>query len=161
MQPGTEFASTTGAALQLALWSLEYNQMPSSGPMTIADPNTPFQVNSSTASTIIADADTYLSDAYGQSEDTYFLNLNTASEETTDANNGQGVFCTDLLDFTNTPKAVPSINTSQQPATRHRRHVDRRPGHRQRRLHPTGTVTFNLYSNSTGTAARRCSPTPT
>ena len=40
-----------------------------------------------------------------------------------------------------------------QPAAgqRHRRQLDRRQGHRQRRYSPTGTVTFNLYNNSTGT----------
>ena len=47
--------------------------------------------------------------------------------------------------------ATPTINTSQQPASRHRRHLDRRHGDGQRRVNPTGTVTFNLYNNPTGT----------
>ena len=32
--------------------------------------------------------------------------------------------------------ASPAINTTQQPATRHGRHLDRRQGHGQRRLQP-------------------------
>ena len=79
--PGGQTYSTDGAALQLALWALEYNQMPTSGAMTLADPNSPFQVNTSDTDTaIITAANNYLSDAYGNSEDAYFLNLNTDPE---------------------------------------------------------------------------------
>ena len=56
----------------------------------------------------------------------------------------------------------PGHPGDQHPAAagrRHRRQLDRRQGDGHGGYNPTGTVTFNLYNNPTGTA-RRCSPTP-
>jgi len=115
----TAQTSVNASALQLALWALEYNQMPSSGAMTLGNPNTPFIVtttgSSPTPAAIVSAADTFLSEAYtaetsGNSQNAYFLNLNTAAEETSGANSGQGMFCTDLLNFTNSPTPTSAFD---------------------------------------------------
>jgi len=150
----TAQASVNASALQLAFWALEYNQMPTSGPMTLQSPNSPFQVNMSATDPIVTAANSYLSEAYaaernGNSQDAYFLNLNTTAEQEPDANLGQGMFSTDLLNFTNT--AIPAINTSQQPATAAVGTSIADTATVSGGDNPTGTVTFNLYNNSTGT----------
>ena len=142
--------NTNGAALQVAFWALEYNVMPSSGPMTVtspAHPGTPFSATG-TSSAILSAADTYLADAYNngtpKAEDAYFLNLYKPGAN----NSGQGMLSTDLLNFTNSPL---SINTSQQPptATVGTSIVDKATVSGGN--NPTGTVTFNLYNNPNGT----------
>ena len=49
-------------------------------------------------------------------EDAYFLNLNTPTENSFGANNGQGMMSTDLLNFTNTVseniQSTPTITTT-------------------------------------------------
>ncbi len=119
--------------------------------MTLQSPDSPFQVNMSATDPIVTAANTYLSEAYGNSEDAYFLNVNTAAEQTYAANLGQGFLCTDLLNFTNSPLAIPSINTSQQPATATVGGSIADTATVSGGDSPTGTVTFNLYSNSSGT----------
>ncbi len=148
----TAQTSVNASALQLAFWALEYNQMPTTGPMTLQSPNSPFQVNRSATDPIVTAANSYLSEAYtaetnGNSQDAYFLNLNTTAEQEPDANLGQGMFSTDLLNFTNT--ATPAINTSQQSATATVGTSIADTATVSGGDNPTGTVTFNLYSNST------------
>ena len=108
---GQSFTSVNGAALQLALWALEYNQMPASGPMTLANPDTPFQVittgTNATSSGIVSQANSYLSEAYNSTpEDAYFLTVHLPYELTA----GQGMFSTDLLNFTAAPNS--SVSTA-------------------------------------------------
>jgi hypothetical protein len=136
----TQVEQINGAGLQLALWALEYNQMPASGPMTLADPNTPFQVNSSTSSSIINAANWYLDQAYNNSEEVYFLSVVSSI-----SGGSQGMLCTDLLSFTDSPEAQPAITTTASEAgnvvgsavlsdTAHLSGGD----------NPTGTITFAL-----------------
>ena len=142
--------NTNGAALQVAFWALEYNVMPSSGPMTVtspAHPGTPFSATG-TSSAILSAADTYLADAYNngtpKAEDAYFLNLYKPGAN----NSGQGMLSTDLLNFTNSPL---SINTSQQPPTATVGTSIMDKATVSGGNNPTGTVTFNLYNNPNGT----------
>ncbi len=152
---GQTFTSTQSAGLQLALWSLEYNQMPSSGAMTLATTDTaatPFVVSMSATDPIVLAANAYLATAYSEfSEDAYFLNLNTTTENQYAANDGQGMLCTDTLNFSNTGLALPSINTSQQPASATVGTSIADQATVSGGNNPTGTVTFNLYPNSSGT----------
>jgi hypothetical protein len=99
--PGNDPA-VNGAGLQLAIWALEYNPK---GTLNVGntDPTQPFAVLSSTPSNIISAANAYLTAAAGQSQDVYFLNVNAPIGP----GHGQGMLCTDLLDFTNTPTGSP------------------------------------------------------
>ena len=155
------FTSTDGAALQLALWALEYNQMPASGPMTLQSPDSPFQVNMSPSDPVVMAANAFLAAAFGKSENAYFLNLNTSAELAYGANNGQSMFSTDLLNFTNTPKATPAIGTQQQPATAVVGTSVADKATVTGGFSPTGTVTFNLYNNPNGTGTALFSDTET
>ena len=161
--PNSE-TSSQAAGLQLALWALEYNQMPASGAMTVADPDTPLQVNTTNpppAGSVYAAANAFLSDAYsalttGNSEDAYFLNLDTTAEGegVVGGTAGQGMFCTDLLNFTNeiSTQSSPSITTT--PST-----TAVTLGTSSVTLNdtatlsngnaPTGTITFTLYEGTT------------
>ena len=58
------------------------------------------------------------------------------------------------------PGPRPSIVTSQQPCRPRGRHLDRRPGHGQRRLHPDRDRHLQPVQQLDRPAARRCSPTP-
>ena len=155
VQTGGPGASTNGAALQLALWALEYNP---NGSLNLNDADTtqPFAVfgppsTPSTAQDIISAANADLAAAFGKSEDAYFLNLNTPAEEN-GTTLGQGMFSTDLLNFTNTVSlATPAINTSQQPATATvgTSIADKATVTGLVSPSSSDTVTFNLYSSAT------------
>ena len=148
---GQTFTSTTNAGLQLAIWALEYNQMPATGPMTLANPDSPFVVSMSASNPIVVAANADLAAAYGKSEDAYFLNLNTPTENINGANNGQGMVSTDLLTFSNIlqPKVTPAITTSANPTgemvggSSLTDTADLTGGN-----NPTGTITFTLTSPS-------------
>ena len=99
-----------GAGLQLALWALEYNPKGDLNIDDLANPAEPFAVQSTTDPNIITVAKDYLADAAGKQEFLYFLNM-PAPDPNINSSNGQGVLSTDLLDFTNTPKASPGIAT--------------------------------------------------
>ena len=77
-----------------------------------------------------------------------------------DANNASVTSGARAEPVTITP-ATPTITTSQQPATRHRRHLDRRQGHGQRRLQPDRHGHLQPATTTRPAAARRCSPPPT
>ncbi len=171
------YSADSGAALQLAIWSLEYNEMPATGPMTLTtvptDTSTapagsptisPFVVVSDetnglpngtlngTSQNVINLANGYLQDAYGKSEDAYFLNLNTATENAYNAFDGQGLLCTDLLTFNNIPtvntQSTPSLSTTPNPASVT---LGASPvtltdtASLTNGNDPTGTITFTLY----------------
>ena len=99
LQTASPGESTNGAALQLAVWALEYN---ATGTLN----GTNFQVLSTTNQTIVNQADAYLADAAGQSEDAYFLNVTQTGN-----GGGQAMISTDLLNFTNKLQGQPAINT--------------------------------------------------
>ncbi len=110
--PGNNTA-INGAALQLAIWALEYNP---DGSLNIDNANSAdgfvvFDSKSSatnpTSQAIINAANSYLTLAANQSEDVYFLSVN----QSPGPNKGQGMLSTDLLNFTDTPKASPAVNT--------------------------------------------------
>ena len=97
-------------------FGLEYNQTASLN-VDFADPNSPYAVLSTamqgsagTPAQVITAAQNFLADANGKSEDAYFLNLNTDPETAVDANNGQGIICTDLLNFTNSAVTTASVS---------------------------------------------------
>ncbi len=143
--------SIYGAGLQLAMWALEYNQSPVA---SLTSPNSPFAVNLSlTDSRIVAAANAYLSDAHGNSEDVYFLNI---PSPVNGSSGGQGMLSTDLLNFTNTQNTIQNvltITTSQQPAsaTVGTPIADQATVTASNGDTPTGTVTFTLYDNPNGT----------
>ena len=86
--------STDAAGLQLAVWGLEYNGIPSTGI---------FSIGSGTPAAIVASANAYLQEASGKSESAYFLNANSSI-----AAGYQGQIGTDLLKFTDTASAKPA-----------------------------------------------------
>ena len=86
---------TNGAALQLAVWSELYNTPPS-----LSGPN--FMVNTAvTSQAIINQANAYITEAQGKSEDAYFLNMTAA--ELTNLAGGQSMIGTDQLNFVSAP----------------------------------------------------------
>ncbi len=87
----TSQGPTNGAALQLAIWELLYDKSPDlySGNFTLGASNDP---------TIVAAANSFLTQSAGKSEDAYFLNVKTDKGDY----NGQSMICTDECDFDNT-----------------------------------------------------------
>ena len=115
-----------------------------------------------TSQNVINLANGYLQDAYGKSEDAYFLNLNTATENAYNAFDGQGLLCTDLLTFNN----IPTVNTQSTPS------LSTTPNLASVTLgdvavtltdtasltdgyDPTGTITFTLVALAAGPWTRR------
>ncbi|HWG45730.1 MAG TPA: SpaA isopeptide-forming pilin-related protein, partial [Gemmataceae bacterium] len=113
----TRLTSVDAAALQVAIWTLEYNTSPdfqsSTNPFyleswsTTNDPD----ISQDTYNAVVAQAQTYLSDAVvvGHSGQAIFLaptaNLNAPF------GGMQGMIAPGSLNFSNTPKASPTIST--------------------------------------------------
>ncbi len=110
-------ASELACGLQVALWTLEYNQdVGSVTTTTTVSATDPFFVNTTTSSSEVIDAaNAYLADAaqaaaHGNSQDLYFLDLDTKTEQNPDADSGQSLMSTDMLTFTSQPTA--SVSTA-------------------------------------------------
>ena len=107
------------AALQIALWTLEYNQNAGSltNTNTVSSTN-PFYVDTTKSSSEIIDAaNAYLADAAqaganGNSQDLYFLDLDTKTEQNPGANSGQSMMCTDMLTLNNAAQPTVSVSTA-------------------------------------------------
>jgi hypothetical protein len=100
------------AALQLAIWALEYD----GGSPTDVTTGT-FRASGSGAAflAIVADADQYLSDSVGQIGNAYFLNGLPGMFPGTpgqDANGAQGLIATEFLNFTNTAAPLAGGDTA-------------------------------------------------
>ena len=160
LQPGGAGESVNGAALQLAMWALEYNNTPNLNVNNAS--SLPFVVGAApnTAQNIINAANAYLTDVAGQSEDAYFLNETSGS---TQGRGSQGMMSTDFLSFTNPPvpavattikdvnnNAIPINGGAAEAALGTSVHdtatVVATPGGPT----PTGSVTFEFYTNATG-----------
>ncbi len=151
------------AGLQLALWTLEYNQ--DAGSLTTTPTaNDPYYVSeTNTSSAIIDAANDYLADAAnnganGNSQYFYFLDNNTAAEETPGRDAGQSMMCTDLVSFTNAVQPTVSVSTAIYNASTNQlisgnqalgtsvydsATVNAAPST------PTGTVTYYFYNTTT------------
>jgi carboxypeptidase family protein len=118
-------SSVDAAALQVAIWSLEYNQNPflfDSTTQTIPARNNFFLTGADTSfpnsvanySAVVSQATTYLNDGAGHSAQALFLALLGPP-----TSGGEQAFIVPPVsyNFSDVPKATPSINTTQQPAS--------------------------------------------
>ena len=136
----TNLSPSDAAGLQLAIWQLEYGSVT---PTSLASP--PAGV---TLAGVIAAETKFLGLASGQNENAYYLNGLGDAEYPSGA---QGVLATEIYTFVDAPKATPTITTSQQPASATVGLPIADTATITGGNGPTGTVTFNLYGNATGT----------
>jgi hypothetical protein len=139
--------------LQVAIWELEYGsvfsdlqELPNIGP------------NGSRLAAELGDVNAwatfYMNDAAGKSERATFLQVSggVGGDLGSGSNQGQqGMIATGSGDFGNVPASPPMINTSQQPPTATVGNPIADKATVSGGISPTGTVTFNLYNNPTGT----------
>jgi hypothetical protein len=141
--------------LQVAIWELEYGSVFTDlQELELANLDT----NPTDLATELGNINTwvsfYLSDAAGKSERATFLEVSTpVGEDLGSGNNSgqQGMIATGSGTFGDVPFATPTINTTQQPATATVGTPIADKATVSGGLSPTGTVTFNLYTNPNGT----------
>ncbi len=153
-------SSVDAAALQVAIWSLEYNQNPflfDSTTQTIPARNNFFLTGADTRfpnsvanySAVVSQATTYLNDGAGHIAQALFL-----APLGPPTSGGEQAFIAPPVryNFSDVPKATPSINTTQQPASATVGSSIADQARVTGLVHAQSgdTVTFKLYSSATG-----------
>ncbi len=155
-------SSVNAAALQVAIWTIEFNSTPSSLATDFTSstdnfhlmPRDPNFISQSTYNAVVSQTQTYLSDAVnavapgplGPSGQAIFL-----APISKTSGGEQGVIAPGSLNFSNVPVGSPSITTQQQPASATVGSSIADKAFVAGGNNPTGTVTFKLYNNPNGT----------
>ncbi len=138
-------ATAEAAGLQVAIWELEYGSNFSS------IVGIPPYTSAAEVAAINSYANFYISNSTGQNENAIFLEVSGPASPGS-AGGEQGMLATGSYDFGNTPGLPsPSITTTQKPASATVGSPIADMATVSGGNNPTGTVTFNLYNNSTAT----------
>ncbi|MHC5537608.1 beta strand repeat-containing protein [Singulisphaera rosea] len=150
----TSLTKVQAAALQLAIWRLEYDNDASVPDFQHGLPTGNFTNVTAATGTSAADltavltqAQAYWVESVNHKDLAMFLVVDGASS----TGGKQGILATDSLSFMNTLLSSPSIVTSQQPASATVGTSIADKAIVSGGTNPSGTVTFRLYDNSAGT----------
>ncbi len=138
------------AAVQIAIWDLEYNNGAATGLFNLTGFD-PYHTSATDLAEIQDAAAVLVNDASGKSEQVAILNATSGNQSlpTTSNPGTQSVLAASTFDFFNKLLASPTINTMQQPASATVGSSIADKATVSGGNNPTGTVTFKLYNNST------------